>query len=185
VIHANWRWEIVYTHAESASTKVVAVVDLLPNQPRRRRKLSLIREEEKQEVSRLKCNQCEAALSVELVRGIGVASPQHKITKDRIFYFPFNIWRVSDVSQKVDISLIYSHIEVWSFQQFLTLPYSQYSHLSTVSFCIQLWRETELFSLNLQPAPQATWIPTPIASNDIALMVIKSLPDSLRRIGDI
>jgi len=39
-----------------------------------------------------------------------------------------------------------------------------------VSFCIQLWHETEPFGLHLQLAPEATCIPTLIASNDIALM---------------
>ncbi len=40
--------------------------------------------------------------------GIGVPSPQHKITRDRIFYFLFNIRQVSDISQKLDMSLLYS-----------------------------------------------------------------------------
>jgi len=63
-------------------------------------------------------------------------------------------------------------MEIGSFEQFFSLPYSQYSYLTTITRGVQIWSETEPFGLVLRPSKSSTWIPTPAASNDQSLMEI-------------
>jgi hypothetical protein len=61
-------------------------------------------------------------------------------------------------------------MEIWTFTQFLTLPYESYGHLATIVTCVQLWWDTEPYGLYMHPASQITWTPDPLSCVDISLM---------------
>jgi hypothetical protein len=52
------------------------------------------------------------------------------------------------------------------------MPYAQYSHLASKTFCVQLWRETEPKGLILQPSEDATWTPPLLSNIEKSLMEI-------------
>ncbi len=101
--------------------------------------------------------------------GIGIPSLCQKNTKDRISYFLYNLRRESSVREKLEISIIYTQLEVGSLQHYLTLPYNLYGHLPMIVACVQIWRDTEPYGLHLRPAAHITWTPAPLSSNDLSL----------------
>jgi len=105
-----------------------------------------------------------------LLGGIKVPSLSQKNTKDRINYFFYNIRRTSSLSKKFDVSIIYTQIEIGTFQRFFILPYAQYRHLATISYCVHLWQELELKGLVLKPATNVAWYPSLLSSQDISIM---------------
>lgn len=94
------------------------------------------------------------------------------MTRDRINYFFFNIRRKSIIANKFDASIIYPQMEIGTFDQLFSLSFSQYSHLATISMCIQIWRETEPQGVLLRPAKNTTWTRTKMACNDKLIMEI-------------
>jgi hypothetical protein len=101
---------------------------------------------------------------------MGTPLPTQKITRERINYFMKNIRHDSVLEKKNSASFIYKQMETGFFDQFFSISYSQYHHLTTITICIQIWRETEPFGLVLRPAKSKTWLPTPAALNDRPLM---------------
>lgn len=79
----------------------------------------------------------------------GSPSPTQKITRERTNYFLMNIRRDSILEKKFSASIIYTQMEIGSFEQFFSLPFSQYSDLTTITMGIQIWSETEPFCLVL------------------------------------
>jgi len=69
--------------------------------------------------------------------GIGVPSPKHRITRDHINYFLYNVWRPLDICHKLELSIIYTQLEVGMFTQFFALPFSMYGDLATPYFGYQ------------------------------------------------
>jgi hypothetical protein len=65
--------------------------------------------------------------------GIGVPSTTQKNTKDRLNYFLYNIRGKSSNKSKMEISMIFTQIEVGTLQQFFELQTCQFSHLVTTS----------------------------------------------------
>jgi len=103
---------------------------------------------------------------------MGVPSARQKNAKDRLNYFLFNMRRPSTISMKFDISIIYTQIEVGTFDQFFSSSYQKYGHLVSPSYCVQIWQEMEPQGIILQSAEGITWIPHPICFHDKALMDI-------------
>jgi hypothetical protein len=104
--------------------------------------------------------------------GIGIPSTSQKNTKDRLNYFLYNMRCPSPIHNKLDITLIYSQIEIGSFCQFFQLPFILYGHLPSSSFCVQLLSELEPKGIILQPVSQSIWTPTPLYDGDQAIMEI-------------
>jgi len=102
--------------------------------------------------------------------GLGLPSPTHKNTRNRINYLLFNIKRQTAAGQKFDISLIYTQLEIGTFQQFLSTPYHQFGHLATISMVAQIWRKTEPLGLHLKPSNNVTWVPAPLHPCDFSIM---------------
>ena len=94
-----------------------------------------------------------------LLGGIGIPSSSQNNTKDRNNYFLYNLWHDTSLSYQFNISITYTQIEIGTFTQFFTLPYSTYGHLATTSYCTQLWRELEPKGLLLQPFANTTCTP--------------------------
>lgn len=115
-----------------------------------------------------------------LLGGMGIPSPHQKITKDRINYFLYNIRWKSDIHQQLNISIIYSQIEVGLFHQFFAIPFNWYGHLATQSFCVQIWRKNEPFGLQVHPSSNSTWIPSPTSPGDRALMEFATLSYNMK-----
>jgi hypothetical protein len=105
-----------------------------------------------------------------LLGGIETPSASQKNTKDRINYFLYNIQCHPSLSEKFEIAIVYMQMEVGTFQQFFSLPYLQYGHLATISFCVQLWQELEPQGLILQPVNDIMWQPIPFSPQDISIM---------------
>jgi len=102
--------------------------------------------------------------------GLGLPSPTYKNTRHRINYFLFIIRCQTAAGQKFEISLIYTQLEIGTFQQFLSTPYHQFGHLATISMVAQIWRETEPLGIHLKPPSNATWIPDPLHPCDLSIM---------------
>jgi hypothetical protein len=80
---------------------------------------------------------------------------------------------VSRLHIYIYISYIYIHIIYFHVLYLYKFIIPRYGHLATSSFCTQSWQETEQrHGVTLRPAKKATWVPTPMASNDIPLMEI-------------
>lgn len=45
-------------------------------------------------------------------------------------------------------------------------PFKIFGHIATLSFMVQLWRETEPFGLTLKPAHNISWVPHPLFQGD-------------------
>jgi hypothetical protein len=84
-----------------------------------------------------------------LLGSLGLPSPKHKNTRHHINYFLFNCQHSSPISHKLDITILYSQLEVGIFHQFLSQPYHRYRHLATTSFICQIWKETEQHEITL------------------------------------
>jgi hypothetical protein len=104
--------------------------------------------------------------------GLGIPSICQKNIKDLITYFLYNLHRPSPIREKLEASIIYTQMEVGTFSHFFTIPYECYGHLATEVTCVQLWRETEPYGLQLRCAPTVSWVPDPITSFDKSLMNI-------------
>ena len=107
-----------------------------------------------------------------MLGGLGIPSSTQKYAKERLNYFLFNICCKSTIQQKLDMSIIYTQLEVVSFQQFFSIPFSEFGHLASRSFCVQVWRELEPDGIILRPFTSSTWIPTPLSQQDKAVMDI-------------
>jgi len=104
--------------------------------------------------------------------GMGLISPKHKNTTNRINYFLFNSRQNTNVRGKFKISNIYTQLETGSFDHFFSIPYDTFGHLASLSTCRQLWRETEPFGVTLRPMDGITWTPRPLSSNDLTIMTL-------------
>jgi hypothetical protein len=71
--------------------------------------------------------------------GMGISSIQQKNTKDLITYFLYNLHRPSPIREKIEVSVIYTQMEVGTFSQFFRIPFEVYGHLATMVTCIHLW----------------------------------------------
>jgi hypothetical protein len=113
---------------------------------------------------------CAILHSSSLLGGLGLFNAKQKATIERLNYFLYNIRRKSSISAKLEISIIYTQLEIGSFINFFMLPFNQYDHLATKSLCKQIWGETEPSGITVRPAPTITWVPCPLSQQDIALM---------------
>jgi hypothetical protein len=104
--------------------------------------------------------------------GISIHSSHQKITRERLNYFLYNIRQNLIIQKKLTASIIYTQIETGLFLQFFEAPFSQYGHLATITFCVQIWRETEPNDVFLQSSSDATWVPEPLGKNDTPIMDI-------------
>jgi hypothetical protein len=102
----------------------------------------------------------------------GIPSLTQKNTKDRVTYFLYNLRKCSTIRDNLEASIIYTQIEVGSFDHFLTLPFATYGHLATEVSCVQFWGDTEPEGLVLHPAHSVCWTPTPITPTDRSIMDI-------------
>lgn len=102
--------------------------------------------------------------------GMGIPSSSQKNTRDRLNYFLYNIHRDYTIKWKFNISIIYTQLELGSFQQFFSLSVKLYGHLPTISYCVQLWYELEPKGIHLVPTTGNTWFPTPLSTFDHPIM---------------
>jgi len=107
-----------------------------------------------------------------LLGGLGVPPTLQKNAKDRLNYFLFNMRCPSTISQKFDISIVYTQIEIGTFEQFFSISYNEYGHLVFPSYCVQIWQEMEPQGIIIRPAEGLTWIPQPLCHQDKVLMDI-------------
>jgi hypothetical protein len=105
-----------------------------------------------------------------LLGGIGIPMAKQKAARDRINYFLFNIHHSSTNSQKFEASIIYTQLEVGIFSSSFTAEFERYRSLATQSMCVQIWRETQPLGVQIRHAEQVTWLPEPMAKDDICIM---------------
>jgi len=70
------------------------------------------------------------------------------------------------------VTIAFTQIEVETFSQFFSIPYSQYGHLASIYMVNQIWRETEPYDVILKPTEGIAWVPTPLHKHDPTLMDI-------------
>jgi hypothetical protein len=94
-----------------------------------------------------------------LLGGMGIPTNQQKATHDRINYFLFNIRCESDITPKLKASIIFTQLEVGTFQQFFSIPFEQFGPLATHTIGVQIWKETSVFgrSFNPEVIPPEKW----------------------------
>jgi len=97
-------------------------------------------------------------------------SKEHK-GKAKLFFL-HNIRDESIIKWKFDISIIYTQLEIGSFQQFFSLRVKLYGHLPTITYCVQLLYELEPKGINLVPASGMTWLPQQLLSFDCPITEI-------------
>jgi len=78
-----------------------------------------------------------------LLGGLGIPSSLEKNAKDRLNYFLFNTRCPSTISLKFDISIVYTQIEIGTFEQFFSTSYHEYGHLVFLTYCVQIRQEME------------------------------------------
>jgi len=105
-----------------------------------------------------------------LLGGIGILSSSQRNSKDRVNYFLYNIRQKSTNCYKLEISIIYTQLEIGLFDQFFDTSFQTYSHLASPSFCVQIWGELEDLGLSLRPSSNSTWTPEPLCSSDQPIM---------------
>jgi hypothetical protein len=76
-----------------------------------------------------------------MLGGLGIPSSTQKYAKDCLNYFLFNIRRKSTIQQKLEMTIIFTQIEVGLFHRFFSIPFSEFGHLASRSFCVKIWRE--------------------------------------------
>jgi hypothetical protein len=76
------------------------------------------------------------------------------------------------LEKKFNVSIIYTQLEVGTFDQLFSTSFTQYSRLAMTRMCVQIWRRTEPNGLLLKPSTDATWIPPLTNANDKSLMDI-------------
>jgi len=86
---------------------------------------------------------------------------RQKVTRSRLNYFLFNIQCSSNISKKLEKSVVITKLELGLFDQFFSNPHQRPGHLTSPMLCVQLWYETEPHALILCLAPYATWVPYP------------------------
>jgi len=102
--------------------------------------------------------------------GNGITHRKHANTLKWINYFLYNVRMRSDISLKLEVSIIYAQLKVGTFHQLFSLSLSDYGHLVTSSFVAQLWYEMEPHGVTLEPANGCIWTPDPIMDSNIPLM---------------
>jgi hypothetical protein len=108
--------------------------------------------------------------------GIGIPTPTHKATKETIDYFFFNICHSSLIRDKLEASLIFTQLEIGTFQHFL-----RHCSLTTVA----LQQHPLVFKVvekhNLVALNYALWTVNPgLQSLYLALMDIATQKNNLR-----
>lgn len=63
--------------------------------------------------------------------GLGIILSKQKITRERINYFLYNIWCDYTIREKLNISIIYTQMEVGLLSQFLSKSFYKFGHLAT------------------------------------------------------
>jgi hypothetical protein len=92
-----------------------------------------------------------------LLGRIGIPTTKQKATKDHLNYFLYNIYLPSVISKKLDITnKIFTQLQIGTFHQFLSLPFQRYGHLSSQTMCVQIWKETSDFGVQLCPSQDLT-----------------------------
>lgn len=115
-----------------------------------------------------------------LLGGIGIPTPTHKATKETIDYFFFNVCHSSPIRDKLEASLIFTQLEIGTFQHFFTSLFSHYSRLATTSLGVQSCRETQPCGIELRSVDGESWSTIPSSPNDIALMDIATQKNNMR-----
>jgi hypothetical protein len=105
-----------------------------------------------------------------LLGGIGILSSSQRNSKDRVNYFLYNVRQKSTNCFKIEISIIYTQLDIGLFGQFFKSSFQTYSHLASPSFCVQIWGELEDLGLSLRPSVTSTWTPEPLCSSDQPIM---------------
>jgi hypothetical protein len=119
----------------------------------------------------LNCNFPRALLHGPLcLGGMGIPATSHQITATRHNYFLYNARSQTSLSQKLDISLTMTLLEIGTFGQFLSESYHSYGHLGSLTLGTQIWRETEPLGITLRATPSATWTPSAVGVGDIPIM---------------
>lgn len=93
-----------------------------------------------------------------------------KNTRDRLNYFFYNVCHESTIKWKFDVSIIYTQLEIGSFQHFFPLLVKLYGHLPTTTHCVQLWHDLEPKGIHLVPVTGSTWCPKPILTFNHPIM---------------
>jgi len=107
-----------------------------------------------------------------MLGGMGIPTQTHKTTKDRLNYFLYNVRRPSIAWDKLEASIIFTQLEAGFSKLFFQCPYSQFGHLATISFAVQIWSECEPFGIKLQADRSTVWTPAPVLTNAIFIMDI-------------
>jgi hypothetical protein len=74
-------------------------------------------------------------------------------------------------------------MELGLFTQFFPSDFQLYGHLATQTYCIKIWKETQPLGVHLWPAPIETWLPEPLAVQDISITELAM--KSYNKKGDI
>jgi hypothetical protein len=69
----------------------------------------------------------------------------------------------------MEMSLIYSQIELGSYTPMFDLPFQSHGHLVSSSFCVQLWSELEPRGNVLRPRLALYWTPTHLFQSNQAI----------------
>jgi hypothetical protein len=77
--------------------------------------------------------------------------------------------------RKLDASIIFLQYEIGLFDQFLSTPFSQYSHLVTTTLIKTIWGEMEPNNFHLKSAQKVAWTPQAQGVGDSTLMTIATL----------
>ncbi len=102
--------------------------------------------------------------------GMELPNTISKTTSTRLNYFFYHTRSNTTIGKKLDASITFLQIEIGTFQQFFTLPFTQYGHLATKTLVKTLWGETEPNNLQIRASTTATWTPAPQGATDRALM---------------
>jgi len=105
-----------------------------------------------------------------MLGGLGIPNISHKVTAIRINYFLYNMRNPSQITTKLEISLIITQMEVGIFQQFLSQSFNKYGKFAALTLGTQMWKETEPFGLQLCAAPEAMWTHQPQGTGDIPII---------------
>jgi hypothetical protein len=107
--------------------------------------------------------------------GMSLPNTIKKTTSTRLTYFFYHTRLNTQIGKKLDASITFLQYEAGLFDQFLTLPFSQYGHLCTTTLIKTIWGETEPSNIQLRAADGIAWTPAPQGSGDKAIMEIATI----------
>jgi hypothetical protein len=71
--------------------------------------------------------------------GMAIPNTMSKTTATRITYFLYHTHHNTYVGKKLDASITDLQLEIGTFQQFFSIPYQQYRHLTTTTLIKTIW----------------------------------------------